>query len=306
MCYRNHMTVLLLQTFAPLTFLIALGYAIGRWQTIDLKSVAVLAIYAITPIVAFGSAARLEFSFSLILLPVCTFIIASIIGLLSFAAGKNLKNDGARFLLPVACGSGNTGYFGLPVAMALFGTEAAGLYFLANLGVVIFETSLGYYFIARGSVAKSIALKRVLQLPVLYALLAGLVWAALHLHLPDPAVKLWEFSKGAYIVIGMMIAGIALSQAPKLSLDPRLLSVALAGKFLLWPAAALLFAWADPGLFTPQIHSLLIVMSLTPIPANLPAYAAANDGPVAQAAMLVLISTALAIVVLPFLMPVLL
>lgn len=300
------MTLLLLKALAPLAFLILLGYAIARWQKIDLKSVAVIAIYAITPIVAFGSAARLEFTFSLILLPICTFILASCLGLLAFAAGKFLKDDGGRYLLPVACGSGNTGYFGLPVAMALFGPESAGLYFLANLGVVIFETSLGYYFLARGAVPKSIALKRVAQLPILYALVAGLIFAALHITLPEPAIKLWEFAKGGYIVVGMMIAGIALAQAPKLTLDPRLLTIALIGKFVAWPAAALLFAALDPGLFTPHIHDLLLVMSLTPIAANLPAYAAANDGPVAPAAMLVLISTILAIVLMPFLFPILL
>ena len=290
----------------PLAFLIAVGYALGKWQRVDLKSVAMLAIYGITPIVAFGSAAQLDFSASLLILPLCTFLLASIVGLLTFYVGKFVANDGTRYLLPVACGSGNTGYFGLPVAMALFGDDVAGLYFLANLGVVVFETSVGYYYMARGNLPANIALRRVLQLPVLYALTAGLLFAAAHLSLPAPAIKLWDISKGAYVVVGMMIAGIALAGMVNFSLRPNLLALALAGKFLVWPLAALTFAALDPGLFTPQIHSLIVVMSLTPIPANLPAYAAANDGAVAEAALLVFISTMLALLFMPFLLPILL
>jgi predicted permease len=189
------MTPLLLETFAPLAFLIVLGFVVGRLQRVDLKSIAVIAIYAITPIVAFGSAARLDFTFSLILLPLCTFLIAGVIGLTAFWLGRCLKNDGTRYLLPVACGSGNTGYFGLPVAMALFGADAAGLYFLANLGVVIFEMSVGYYFIARGNVAPAVALKKVAQLPVLYALTAGLVVAAMAIDFRTPPSNCGNFPK---------------------------------------------------------------------------------------------------------------
>ncbi len=300
------MTYLLLQNFIPLAFLIALGYAIGKWQKVDLKSIAVLAIYAITPVVAFGSAAQLEFSFSLLLLPLFTFGLAALVGMTAFFLGRWTHGDSARSLLPVACGSGNTGYFGLPVAMALFGDDVAGLYFVANLGVVVFETSLGYYYMARGNLSREEALRRVLGLPVLYALGAGLLFAALNFDLPAPAVKLWEISKGAYIVIGMMIAGVALAGISSFTLRPRLMTIALAGKFLLWPAAAIAFAALDPGLFSPEIHKLVLVISLTPIAANLPAYAAANDGPVGAAALLVFVSTLLALIFMPVILPILL
>ena len=297
------MTGLLIETFIPLTLLILLGYAIGRWQTIDLKSVATLAIYAITPIVAFGAGARIDFTALLLLLPIGTFLLACVIGLISFFLGKFLVKDSSRYLLPVACGSGNTGYFGLPVAMALFGEDIAGLYFLANLGVVIFETSIGYYFIARGSVTRAVAVRRVAQLPILYALMAGLLFSALHIKLPATVMELWDLSKAAYIVIGMMIAGIALSQTRTFALTTGLLSTALCGKFLLWPMAALLFGSVFSGFFPPETAKLILIMSLTPIAANLPAYAAANDMPVGPAALLVLISTMIALLGIPFLLP---
>lgn len=300
------MSALLIQACLPLAALVLLGFVIGKRNTIDLKSVATLAIYAITPIVAFGSAARLTFTPSLILLPVITFIIASLIGLASYGLGRCLKDKSQQALLPVACGSGNTGYFGLPIAMALFGPDIAGIYFLANLGVVVFETSLGYYFIARGALPPKEAIKRMLRLPVLYALSAGLLFAALGLHLPEAATKLWELCRGAYVVIGMMIAGLALAQSKGFALHAKLAGIAFLGKFLMWPCAAIAFRMFDPGLFDAQVHNALIVLSLAPIAANLPAYAAANGSPVRDAALLVLVSTVAAIIALPLILPILL
>jgi len=300
------MTAQLIQTCIPLAGLILLGYVIARLNRVDLKSVATLAIYAITPIVAFGSAARLEFTPALILLPVMTFVMASCIGLLSRFLGMSIIRDPHQTgLLPVACGSGNTGYFGLPIAMALFGADAAGIYFLANLGVVVFETSLGYYFIARGGLSRREALIRVARLPVLYALSAGLVFAALQITLPDAAVKLWDLCRNAYVVVGMMIAGIALAQSEGFKLGAPLTLTAFFGKFILWPLAAIGFAAIDP-FFDVQTHQLILVLSLVPIAANLPAYAAVNDAPVRDAALLVLASTIFAILALPFALPALL
>ncbi len=299
------MTGVLFGACIPLAALIVLGYVIGRVHAIDIKSVATIAIYAITPLVAFGSAAQLHFTPALVALPVVTFIMASVIGLLSHFIGARVAGRSEAALLPVACGSGNTGYFGLPIALALFGPEAAGVYFLANLGVVVFETSIGFYFIARGHLSPRDALRRVAGLPVLYALAAGLAVAAIGWALPAPAIKLWEACKGAYVVVGMMIAGLALARAEGFAMNSRLTAVAVFGKFGLWPLAALAFAAIDP-VFGRDVHQLIIVLSLAPVAANLPAYAAANNAPMRDAAMLVLVTTVLAVLCIPVVLPALL
>lgn len=300
------MTQTLLAAFIPLGVLILLGFALGKACRVDLKSIAVLAIYAITPIVAFGSTAQLDFKPSMLLLPLASFLIASAVAFCMLFIGRVLKDNTYRFTLPMACGSGNTGYFGFPVAIALFGAEGAGVYFLANLGVIIFESTIAYYYMARGNLSSRDAIGRVIRLPVLYALTAGILFAAFHIPLPDFALKLWELSKGAYIFIGMMIAGIGLAASSKFTIAPAFLFLGMLGKFILWPLGAIAFRYLDGGLFDAQTHDLLLVMSLVPAAANLPGFAVVNDGPVSDCAMLVLITTILAIIVLPFLLPVIL
>lgn len=301
------MTGLLIQTCIPLAILITIGFMAGKYQPTDLKSVPIIAIYGITPVVGFGAAAQMDFTPALILLPLLGFALASIVAFLSMMLGRiALQDVGQRYLLPVACGSGNTGYFGLPIVLALFGAPAAGMYFLTNLGVVIFETTIGYYFIARGSMSSQEALRRVIRLPLIYALAAGVALSVIDADLPAWFIKLWDMSKGAYAVVGMMIAGLALAQQSGFNLNPRLLAITLVGKFLFWPLLAIGFGMLDSavlGLFDDRIHSLLIILSVVPVAANLPAYAATTGAYVKEAALLVLFTTVLAIAALPFVLP---
>ncbi|MCB1538682.1 MAG: hypothetical protein H6865_00085 [Rhodospirillales bacterium] len=304
------MTGLLFETCIPLAILIAVGFMAGKYQPTDMKSVPIIAIYGITPLVGLGAAAQMHFTPQLALLPFVTFFLAALVAGVSMAVGRIALTDaGQRYLLPVACGSGNTGYFGLPIVLALFGDKAAGVYFLANLGVSIFETTIGYYFIVRGTTTPRAAFVRVARLPLIYALAAGLVLSGFDVALPAWFLKLWGMTKGAYAVVGMMIAGLALAQQPGFTLNPRLLGVTVLGRFVFWPCAALGFGWLDAHLlhwFDSQTDHLLIVLSLVPVAANLPAYAATVGSYVKDCALLVLISTIAAIIGLPFILPLLL
>lgn len=299
----------LIPVFIPLATLILAGFILGRFLTVDLKTVGILAIYCFTPIVGFGGAAQLDMSLSILLLPLITFILASIVGMSLFMVGhKFLSDKSLAYLLPVATGSGNTGYFGLPVAIALFGPEVTGIYLLANLGVVVFESTIGYYFINRGALTPKDAIARVIKLPLLYALALGLLVAAFHIDLPSPVLKLWDISKGAYVCVGMMIVGIALGQQRKFSLSIPLLGFGLIGKFLIWPLLAFTFVYCDTyfmNWLTPIMHHSILLISVAPMAANLAAYAAQNNMRVDQAAGLILVTTVLAVIGLPFIIPIL-
>jgi predicted permease len=180
---------------------------------------------------------------------------------------------------------------------------------IANLGTVIFHTTVGYYFIARGNVTASQAIQQVIRLPVLYGMAAGLVLSFMQIGLPDPLLKFWDVSKGAYICLGMMLVGLALANQKHFKWDRQLIAVGLFGKFLIWPGLALILILLDrttTQLLTPIMAQCLIVIAVCPIASNTTAYAAQNDMPVQKAASLVMISTVLAIVVLPFVLPILL
>lgn len=294
-------------TLLPLSLLILLGWVLGRMQDIDLKSIATMLVYGISPIVAFGATAQMQFQGAYTLLPLMTFILASANGFFSFALGRRfLKKKDMGYLLPLAAGSGNNGYFGLPLAMALFAPEQVGIYFLLQLGVTLFEATVGYYYVGRGHLSVKEALRRVRNMPVLYAIAAGLVFSALRFTLDPGVLKLWDITRGCYVGLGMMIIGIALAKYRKLSWDVDFIALAMNGKYLVWLLLGLGFIWTDTHilhLYDAPIHAMVLILAITPCAANTAAFAAQHDFKPQLAATIVFLTTILSFAALPFTLP---
>ncbi len=294
-------------TLVPLALLILLGWIVGRMRDIDLKSVSTLLIYAISPVVALGSTAQLSFHGTFILLPLITCAMGSFCGLTSFALGRLLlKKKDIGYLLPQATGSGNNGYFGLPLAMALFPPEQVGVYFLIMLGTTLFEATLGYYFVGRGHLSVKDAVKRVAGMPVIYAIAIGLTLSAMHVTLDGGLLKLWDAARGAYVCLGMMIIGIALAKHKKLAWDMDFLAIAVFGKYVLWAAAIAAFVWLDSHvlkIYDTPVYTMIAILAITPAAANTAAFAAQHDFKPQLAATIVFLTTIISFVFLPFVLP---
>jgi predicted permease len=299
----------LFPTFLSIALLVGLGYVLGKLHQVDLKSIAHLLVYGFVPVVVSGAVAQLTFTPEVLLLPVVGFALCCVVGFISLWLGRRLVDDKlAVYLLPLAVGSGNVGFFGLPVAIALLGNDHVGTYMLAILGAVVYDGTIGYYYVARGNLTVSDALRRVARLPVLYGMAIGFVLSIMQIGLPAPLMKFWEVAKGAYICLGIMLVGLALANQKHFKWDYQLIGVGLFGKFLM-PTTALGLIVLDKvltNLLSPIMAQCLIVIAVCPIASNTTAYAAQNDMPVQKAASLVMISTVLAIVALPFVLPILL
>jgi len=295
-------------TLVPLTLLILLGWIVGRVQNVDLKSVSTMLIYAISPVVAFGSTAQLSFHGTYVLLPIISFVLASFCGLTSFALGLLLlKHKDMGYLLPQATGSGNNGYFGLPLAMAVLPPEQVGVYFLIMLGTSLFEATLGYYFVGRGHLTVAHALKRVVGMPVIYAITAGLILSSQHIALDPGLLKLWDAARGSYVCIGMMIIGIALAKHKKLAWELDFIALAMFGKYILWAVAIAAFVWTDIHvlkIYDAPIYTMVAILGITPAAANTAAFAAQHDFKPQLAATIVFLTTIISFVFLPLMLPV--
>ena len=289
----------------PLALFILIGWAIGRAKKVDLSPIATLLVYAISPVVAFGSTAQMAFDSSYVFLPLVTYILAAACGMGTFALGKGfvLQKHDSVYLLPNATGTGNNGYFGLPLAMAVFAPEYIGVYFLAMLGPTIFESTFGYYFIARGRLPMRAALARVARLPMLYAIALGMIFSKAGIALDPGIVKLWESSRGAYVSLGMMLIGLALARHGKLVWEKNFTALCMAGKYGFWALGAIALIWLDTHTFkiyNAEVHKMLLILSVTPVAANTVAYAAEHDFKPELAASVVFITTVASCLFLPF------
>lgn len=302
------MIMLLLENLIPLYILIGLGYIAGRWLDVNLHSLATVAIFILSPVVVFGAIMKIELDPAYLLLPVIIFAVCAFITVAAWKTSYwHLKSNMAN-LIGMTSGTGNTGYYGLPIVLALLGPEAAGVYMLMNLAIILSELTTGYYIGARGHHSIQESLKKVVRLPALYAAILALLCNALKLETPDVFDTYWNHFTGAWIIVGMMLIGVGLAKIETLKPNWPMLGWLFGYRFIVWPLLMLGIVLADRHileLYDQDIHTMLILMGLVPLAANTVAFAGYLRLPASEAAMAVLLSTLFALFYIPLMLTIL-
>ncbi|KAE8545631.1 MULTISPECIES: AEC family transporter [Marinobacter] len=292
----------LLLKLLPLYVTVALGWIAGRFLEASGRHIAGIMLYIVTPSVVFSGVMAAPLSAEVILLPALVFGFCSVIALSHMAIARKLLSDGSAAVIPLSVGTGNTGYFGIPVALLLFGEEGLALYIVCMLGTTLFENSVGFYLAARGKYSIQDALLRVARLPSVYAFLAAVVLNLSGASIPDVFMPLFDNLRGAYSILGMMIIGMGITSFRGLAGNPRFTALAFFGKFVIWPLVAIVFWWVDSallGIYEPAVHQAIFLISITPIAANTVVIATLLEASPRQAAGTTLLSTLFALGFIP-------
>lgn len=293
----------------PLYGVVALGFFAGRVLHIDRISIAKIVIYLISPIVVFTAVSQIELRAEYLLIPFALAVLCSLVaGTFLFLSRRWGSADrlGGRMgnLLAFTVGNANTGYFGVPVAMLLFGSEALGVYLLFSLGFLIYENSVGFYILARGTATTREAFRRLIRLPALYAFAAAILANFFQLKITGAAADFSAFFRGTYSVLGVMLIGLGVAEVRSFRIDWRFTSATFLGKFAIWPLLVGVFVTIDQGHFhfySEEVHRMLILISACPLAANTVAFATLLKIEPEKAGIAVLLSTVFALVFIPIL-----
>ena len=292
----------LLYKLTPLYITVLLGWIAGRYLQASGRHIAGIMLYIVTPSVVFSGVMAAPLSAEVILLPVLVFVLCSVISVVHFWLAKRWITDGSANIIPLSVGTGNTGYFGVPVALLLFGEQGLAIYIVCMLGTTLFESSVGFYLAARGRYEFKDALRRVVRLPSVYAFALGVVLNLSGASIPLVFEPLFDNLRGAYSIFGMMIIGMGIVSFRGLAGNWRFTGLAFFGKFVVWPAVALAFWWLDSqvlGVYDLAVHQAIFLLSITPIAANTVVMATLLDASPKQAAGTTLLSTLFALVYIP-------
>ena len=295
----------LLAKIAPLYLIVFLGYLAGSKLNVRKESVATLLIYFIAPFVIFYGVVSATFDVSLILLPLFFFIVATTLSIVFYWIGRHFWKGAERNLLAFTAGSGNTGYFGLPVILALFGDQYLSVAVLSTLGLILFENSVGYYFVARGEAAPRDVFLKMAKLPTIYAFAAGVAFLLMHVPIGSGFVGMLGNFKGAYSILGMMMVGLGLAGVTRAAIDAKLLTAAFTAKFLLWPSIIVGSILLDMHVFhllSPLAYPAMLILSVVPLASNTVAFATQLNAAPEKAAVTVLASTLFALAYIPLFM----
>lgn len=297
----DYFTVLIVKIL-PLYALISLGYIAGKFLNANRETVANLLFYIIAPLIIFNGVINTRIDTSVLLLPVVTFCISTFLCLVFYAGSLKIWKDSSRNLLGFSAGTGNTGYFGLPLALLLFNDQGEGVYIMALLGMSLYENSIGYYILAKGTHTARECLIKLTKLPALYAFGFGLLLNLLHIKMPSPFVEFIGYMKGAYTVLGMMVIGLGLASLQHFKVDFRFLGMSFLAKFVAWPIITLIIIYLDNnyfGFFGRSIYNALILISIVPLAVNTVILASVFKSQPEKAAMSVVLSILFALLYVP-------
>ncbi|MFC1656012.1 AEC family transporter [Patescibacteria group bacterium] len=292
----------LLLKIIPLYVLIALGYIASKNKSIRKETISSLLIYIFAPVVVFHSVIQMELKPELLTLPFLMFGLCAIAAALFYFIGKLFWKDAHKNILAFAASQGNAGYFGIPVALMLFGQDILGIYILLWLGAYIFGYTGGYLVVAHGKHTLSESLRKFAKVPVIYAFILALIFNFLGINLGESILGITEKFTGAYAILGMMILGLSLSNLKKTSLDWTFTILAFIARFVFWPILAFLVIYVDQNfwhIYDDTIHQLIILISIVPIAADTVAFATEFNTHPQKVALTVFLSTLFALVYIP-------
>ncbi|MBN1967241.1 MAG: AEC family transporter [Anaerolineae bacterium] len=205
----------MLNVIAPLVLVVGAGALIGRVFTIDARSLSTLIIYIFTPSLIFGSMAETDVQADEILrILIMVLIIASVMTVVAVLLARLLtleRRTEAAFLIAVVLV--NAGNFGIPLSEFAFGE--AGM----QRGVVIYvawamiSSTFGVFLASRGAAGVRASLRRVLTVPLAYAMVFGLAFNFTNTPLPLPIERAVGLLGGAAVPGMLVLLGMQLSRA---------------------------------------------------------------------------------------------
>ena len=280
---------------------VGLGWIAARGLTIDPQPIATLLVYLIAPLTFFRALMNGGPTPDYLLLTLILFITSSAIALSVRAISQRYFGTQEGALLAFSAGTGNTGYFGLPVALIILPAEGITLYLFCILGITLYEFTVGFYVSARGQFSVRQSLNKIARLPLVYAFIAALLLTQLDITLPAALLTSLDVFPATYTLLGMMIIGMTLSRVTLAAWDTRLIGACIVLRYGIWPLATLMIVvllqqWmAIPA----PLAMAILLLGVVPMAANVVVVAMELGIQPQKGALAVLVTTLMAPLLIP-------
>lgn len=295
--------LIILGKIFPLYITILAGYLLTRFFKIKREQIAFLLVYMLGPVVIFFAVLSIEINFQLIFLPLFIFLFGTTIAFYILKKYKNEWNDASVNTLAFTCGTGNTGYFGIPLAMILLEPNAANIFIFGTLASLLYENTTGFYVTAKGSFTARESIMKILKLPLLYAFIAGVIFNILGFRTPEFIVPYFENFKWAYGLLGMMMLGMGMKGFNiHEDFDRKYIRISYFFKFIFWPGVILAIIFIDKifiNFLNDEIYKVMFLFSIVPLAGNTVTLAVLLKAKPEKASFTVLLSTLISIVYIP-------
>lgn len=288
----------------PIYINVLLGYLSLKYLNVNRESIASLLIYILGPIVVFSATLSVDINLSVAFLPIFLFCFSSIIALIALFVYQNSWPNPTGNILSFSVGTGNTGYFGVPLAIILLEPQVANIYIFTILASSLYESTTGFYVTAKGNFTLREVFQKMSRLPVLYAFAIGLLLNLYGVQIPDAISSYTSQFKGAFGILGMMILGMGLVgiKGNSDNFDIKFISITFITKFIFWPLVTVAMIYVDKSYFqflNDDLYDVLFLFAIVPLAGNAVTFAVLFNTKPEKVSVAVLLSTLLSIITIP-------
>lgn len=160
------------------------------------------------------------------------------------------------------------GYFGLPIAMALFDEDSVSVYVICYIGMALFENSLGFYIAANGIYTAKECMLKLFRLPSSYAMILGFLLSICDIQIPTFLTDVMINIRSTFATLGMMLLGVSIANITSFKIDWKLALVTITAKYVFWPLFVLGIVLLDRNVisvYDESIYKALMLLAVIPV-----------------------------------------
>ena len=229
---------ILINIISPIVLVAAVGFILAKTLGLEARPLSRTMLYFFTPALVFASTYRANLNAEYVSIGIFAVIITFVMLFVSWAMTKVTRYDrltATGFMLGVLFV--NAGNYGLPLILFAYGQEGlarAAFYFTMS---AIFTQTLGIFVAARGRASALDALMNVLKMPLVYAVILGLIFNLVHITVPEFLMKSVDLAKDAAVPVMLVILGIEMARVT-IENDRMVMSLATITKLVIVPIIA--------------------------------------------------------------------
>ena len=273
---------------------ILLGYIAKKIFKDDIneKTLILLSLYFLQPILTFWGLTRVRINYELILTPFIYFLIVSTTLIFLIIISKYLFEDEKdKSIFITTSLIGNTGNLAIPLGIALFGEQSIAYTSIINIANVFFIYTVGIFYFAKASYTFKQSLIKMVQIPILWFAIIALTYNYFGFNINPQIDQALQMGAYATIVLQLMIFGIYLAGIKLKSSNLRLSISTTFVKLIILPIVGIIFSY----LFNlpSDIAKILIVSLAVPLAVNTVNISALYDCKPYEVTYIVFLSTVL-------------
>ncbi len=230
------LVTIFVRVILPIFVMVAVGYLAARFLPFDLKTLSRFGLYVLVPCLTFTAMARTTISAGefeqIFVFYTITFVLMWAISALAARTLRLNAINSSSFIISILFT--NCVNVGFPVLQLAYGSASVERAVVYSILMQVFLQTVGIYLAAGGKASVRDALKRVAQMPGIYAMFVGIGVNTFHIAIPAPIfdpLKLVGDSIVPFllIVLGMQLASVSLRGNLGVSMVATVLRLGIAG-----------------------------------------------------------------------------